>query len=117
MANIDIAKEITQALKEYTTEVEEGLEKAKEDVAKDTAKTLQRTSPKKTGKYAKGWRAKKDGKGWTVHNANKPGLTHLLEKGYAKVSGGRVSGKPHIYPAEQSAIKEFESKVEKVIRG
>ena len=119
MADINsLASEITQALKEYTTEVEEGLEDAKEKAAKDGAKTLKATSPVgKTGKYGKGWRAKKQGKAWVIHNATRYQLAHLLEKGHVKKGGGRVSGQAHIAPVEEQAIKQFEQEVEKVIRG
>lgn len=112
-----LANEITSALREYTTEVEEGLEEEKEKVAKWSTRRLRVTSPKKTGEYAKGWRAKKVGKAWVTHNATDYQLTHLLEKGYAKVGGGRVPGRPHIAPVEEEAIKQFEQGVEKVIRG
>ena len=117
--SINFADEIKQALQEYTTEVEEGLEEAKEKAAKDGAKTLKATSPKRpgSGKYAKGWRAKKVGKAWVIHNATRYQLAHLLEKGHARKGGGRVSGKAHIAPVEEQAIKQFEQEVEKVIKG
>ena len=116
--SINFADEISQALQEYTTEVEEGLEEAKEKAAKNGAKTLKVTSPKgRTGKYAKGWRAKKVGKAWVIHNATRYQIAHLLEKGHAKKGGGRVSGTAHIAPVEESTIKEYEKEVEKVIRG
>ncbi|WP_240490534.1 HK97 gp10 family phage protein [Oceanobacillus sp. E9] len=114
---IDISKEIVDALKEFTTEVEEGLEKSQKEVAQDTAQDLKGTSPKRRPKYSKGWKAKKTRNGWVVHNATSPQLTHLLENGHAKRGGGRVGAQPHIYPAEQSAIKMYEDLVEKVIRG
>lgn len=114
---INLENEIAQSLQEYTTEVTEGLDKAKEKAAKNAARTLKSSSPVKSGKYAKGWRAKKVGTAWVTHNANKPSITHLLEKGHAKVGGGRVSGIPHILPAEQQAIKDYENEVEKVIKG
>lgn len=118
----NIANEITNALKEYTAEVEEGLEKAKEENAKRAVKILKRTSPvgkRKRRKYYQGWRAKKIGTAWVVHNATNYQLTHLLEKGHAIVggSGGRVPGRPHIGPAEEQAIVGYEKQLEKVIRG
>ncbi|MGN8648317.1 HK97 gp10 family phage protein [Gracilibacillus sp. HCP3S3_G5_1] len=113
----DIAKQIADALKEFTSEVEEGMEDAKKEVSKDTVKNLRKDSPEKTSEYAKGWKAKKTKTGYVVHNAKKPQLTHLLENGHAKRNGGRVSGQSHIYPNEQNAIKEFERLVEKVIKG
>lgn len=119
MASIDnFVNEINQALKDYTTEVEEGLEKAKEKSAKDGAKKLKATSPKgKTGKYGKGWRAKKVDGAWVIHNATRYQIAHLLEKGHAKRGGGRVPGKAHIAPVEEQVIRQFERDVERVIRG
>ena len=116
----NLANEITSALKEYTTEVEEGLEKAKEENAKEAVKILKATSPRgkrKRRKYYQGWRARKIGTTWVVHNATNYQLTHLLEKGHANVGGGRVPGRPHIYPAEQKAIVGYERQLETVIRG
>ncbi|GAA5417980.1 hypothetical protein Pryu01_03058 [Paraliobacillus ryukyuensis] len=114
---IDLSKEISNALTQYTTEVKEELEEAKKDVSKDGAKTLKRTSPKDTGDYAKGWRAKKVGSAWVIYNKTNYQLTHLLEDGHAKRGGGRVSGQPHIAPVEKDAIREFEHRVERAIRG
>lgn len=112
-----LASTIVDTLKEYTEEVEEGLEDAKEEVAKDGANTLKSTSPFRFGKYAGSWRAKKVGKAWVIHNAKHYRRTHLLEKGYAKVNGDRVAGRPHIAPVEEQVIKEYERKVEKVVKG
>lgn len=114
----DLAAEITKRLQEYTSEVEDGLEKAKEKAAKDGTKTLKATSPKgRTGEYAKGWRAKRDGKAWVIHNATRYQLAHLLEKGHAKRGGGRVPGRAHIAPVEEQVVDQFTNEVERVIRG
>lgn len=113
----DLASEITKALQEYTNEVTEALEKEKEKAAKDAAKELRNTSPKQTGEYAKGWKAKRVGNAWVTYNSKKPQLTHLLEHGHVKRGGGRVSGRPHIGPVEERAIKAYEEGVVKVIRG
>ena len=112
-----LSNEIVSALEEYTEEVTEELDKAKEEIAKESAETLKSTSPKKYGKYAKGWRAKLNGTAWVVHNSKRWQITHLLEKGHAKVNGGRVAAIPHIAPVEEQAIKEYEKRVEKAIKG
>lgn len=118
MASIDqLASEITQALRQYTNEVTEGLEETKKRVAQDTVKRLRATSPKKTGKYSRGWRTRKVGTAQVIHNATRYQIAHLLEWGHAKVGGGRVAPRPHIRQAEQEAIKEYMNQVEKVIRG
>ncbi|WP_235601476.1 HK97 gp10 family phage protein [Halobacillus sp. KGW1] len=115
---MDIGKEIAQALSEYTDEVKEGLQEAQKKTAGETAQRLRKTSPVgATGDYAKGWAAKKTKDGYVVHNRTDYQLTHLLEKGHAKVNGGRVGGIPHIRPAEEEAIDAFTQRTEKVIRG
>lgn len=119
MANIQISqltREITKALEEYTTEVEEGLEKAKKKIVRDGVRQLKADSPKDSGVYASGWRSTQQDGAQVVHNATKPQLTHLLEKGHAKRGGGRVGGEVHIKPVEQKMIQDFESEVERVIR-
>lgn len=113
----DISKEIARALSDYTEEVTEGLESAKKEVAKTAVKKLKVSSPKLSGDYAKGWRAKKVGSSYVVHNKTNYQITHLLEYGHAKQNGGRVPGDPHIRPAEQEAIDEYVARVERVIRG
>lgn len=110
-----ISNEIAKALSEYTSDVEKGLEKAKIKVAKDTVKTLKNTSPKKTGSYAKGWAVKQVGTARVIHNKTDYQLTHLLENGHAKKGGGRVAAKVHIKPAEEKAIREYETAVRKEI--
>ena len=114
----DIASEITKALTEYTCEVEAEMDIIKADVADETVNMLKANSPTgRRGKYAKGWRVKKDGKSYVVHNATNAGLTHLTERGHAKRNGGRTKAQPHISIAEQEAIKKFENKVERAIKG
>lgn len=113
----NLAGEINRALADYAHSVGEEMEKVAERVAKDGVKKLKLRSPEKTGDYRKGWRAKKINGTWIVHNATNFQLTHLLEKGHAKVGGGRVSGKVHIAPVEEEMINEYVEGVEEVIRG
>ena len=114
----DISNEIAQALSEYTSEIEQQLDEIKSDVADETVAYLKANSPKgRRSKYAKGWRKKKDGKSYVIHNATDAGLTHLVEKGHAKRNGGRTQAQPHISTAEEMAIKKFENKVERAIKG
>lgn len=114
----NLSKTIARHLTEYATNVEEGLETAKEKISKEAVKTLKATSPKRTGKYAKAWTRTKVGTGWVIHVAAPHyRLAHLLEKGHAKRGGGRVPGRVHIAPVEEKAVKDFESEVERVIRG
>ncbi|MCH4566039.1 HK97 gp10 family phage protein [Bacillus sp. ES1-5] len=121
MASVDdLVSEIARELQRYANVVEENMEEAKGKVADDLVSELKQKSPKSTRKdtrkYAKGWRKKKEGNAIIVHNALKPQLTHLLEKGHAKVGGGRVPAKVHIAPAEEKAINEFTKLVERAIQ-
>lgn len=114
-----ISKEFAKILSEYKEEVEEGISIAGDKVAKKTVSNLKKNSPKRKksgGEYAKGWRITIIKGKRIIHNKTKYQLTHLLENGHAKVNGGRVPGKPHIKPAEEQAIKEYVSEVEKVIK-
>ncbi|MCJ1989029.1 HK97 gp10 family phage protein [Pseudolactococcus carnosus] len=114
---MDIANEIAKALTDYTTEVVEEIEEIAEKVAEETVNTLKVTSPQgKRSRYGKGWRSKKDGKGYIIYNATDAGLTHLVEKGHAKRNGGRTKAQNHIQNAEQTAIKDFENKIERAIK-
>lgn len=117
MANINLANEITRALRRYVDEVDEEVQAAAEEVAGQSVDKLKQTSPKKTGAYAKSWTMKKKGKGWIVHNKKHYRLTHLLEKGHAKVNGGRVGAKVHIAPVEHNAINDFIERVERAVDG
>lgn len=118
---IDIGKEIAKALSTYTQEVTEGLEEIKVEEAKETVKEIRSGVDQQgvilTGDYRKGWARKKVGTAQVVHNRTDYQLTHLLEKGHAKVNGGRVKAYPHIEPAEQSMIKRYQDKVERMIGG
>ena len=117
MANIKgITNEIAKILTEYSKEIEVGVSLAKDDVSNRTAKNLKNTSPKgPTGNYAKGWTVSNINGKKVVHNKTDYQLTHLLEYGHVKVNGGRVEAKPHIRPAEEEAIKEFNDAIKKVL--
>lgn len=116
MASINnFASEIARELQRYTNVVEEDLENEIDDIADIAVDKLKQGSPKKTGGYRKGWRKKKEGNGVVLHNT-KGQLTHLLEKGHAKVGGGRVPAKVHIRPVEEYVIDELPRRVEKVVQ-
>lgn len=116
----DLAKVLVETLAEYANGVGEEVEALAEEHAKEAVQHLKATSPKrdgkKGGKYAKGWRAKKVGNAWVVHNATSYQLTHLLEKGHAKVNGGRVDAIVHIEPVDDEIVTKFVNGVEEAIR-
>lgn len=112
---------IMAALSDYRDEVNEGVRKAIKKQANEDVRELKTTSPKKTGKYAAGWAQKVvENNASTydvvVYNKAKPGLTHLLENGHAKVNGGFVPGIQHIKPVEEESNDKILEKVEEIIR-
>lgn len=105
----ELGKAIQNIVDEYSKEAQEVVNETLPKVGKKAVTELKKTSPKKTGKYAKGWKSKVEkgrlGNQVVVYNKDKYQLTHLLEKGHAKVNGGRVEGHPHIKPAEEKAVE------------
>lgn len=116
--------DITDILNEYSEDIQEGIIKAAEEVAKDGANKLKQTSPKNTGKYAKGWKVKTiKGNGYVkahIHNSTNWQLTHLLEKPHVIRNQfgqwGTSKPKVHIKPVEQECIKSYEKQVERIIK-
>ena len=112
----ELARAVNEAMSEYRDLTEQALKSAVIQVAKETKNIAKERSPSLSGRYKKGWATTKtaDASGQisiTVYNRARPGLTHLLEKGHAKRGGGRVSGIPHIAPAEEHAVAELESRI------
>lgn len=119
--NVDsLAAELAAGLVEYSDSVTEVIKKAVEDVSKSAVEELKKTSPTRTGAYAKDWAAKKTyedtrSKRKTVYNKKHYQLTHLLEFGHAKRNGGRVAAIPHIKAVEEKAAQEFEEAIKRGI--
>ncbi|RHR52107.1 HK97 gp10 family phage protein [Clostridium sp. AF18-27] len=123
MAGIKIdalSAEIAKMMEEYAAEAAGDVKAEAKAVAKEAVKELKTTSPEgpgsKKGHYKDGWASKVESEnavsiGIQVYNRKKPGLTHLLEKGHAKRSGGRVEGIQHIGPVEQRAVEEYEKRL------
>lgn len=116
-----LADAVAKELADYNQDVTDGVKKEVKQVAKEVVQELKQTSPRHTGKYAKGWGEKTEYESAedirvTVHNEKHYQLTHLLEYGHAKQNGGRVNGTPHIRPAEQEAEKKLIKKVKVVVR-
>ena len=101
----DMAAEIMRGLTEYAELADTAMKKAVRKTATAVKSEISANAPKKSGRYKKSWAAKKVKENshtleMTVHSKDRYQLAHLLEKGHAKRNGGRVSGKPHIAPAE-----------------
>ena len=111
----DLAEEIMQGLQEYADLADTAMKKATQ-----VKNEISANAPADTGKYAKSWTTKKTGENshsleMTVHSKNRYQLAHLLEKGHAKRGGGRVSGRPHIAPAEENGVQLLEHLIEEAL--
>lgn len=123
MAGIDLERAVRDILQDYSVEVAKAAAEAVQEVTKEATKKLRQTSPKRKGRYAKGWTGKVEKTATTVDATvyGKTGtyqIAHLLEHGHARRGGGRnVGGIEHIKPVEEWAIKEVEKRIrEKVER-
>lgn len=116
---------MVEIMNDYKDKAREVCAEVLPKVGQDTVEELQSTSPKRTGAYSKGWAYKMDTKNkkkdktqMTVYNKDHYRLTHLLEKGHAKLNGGRTKAQPHIAPAaekaEQEALKMIKNKLERI---
>lgn len=120
-----VQDQIKAILEEYGQEVQEVVNKAAVETAKETVKDLKQTSPKskRAGKhYANNWAMKEKkipagGINTVVYNkAPTYRLTHLLEKGHVVKNQygtyGRAPAIRHIEPAEERGVENFLRKVE-----
>jgi hypothetical protein len=112
----NLADAILQELENYSESVTEGIKKAVDTVANECNAEIKKhvTFKEPTGKYVKAFKVKKTneskfnkGKTWYV-SGGEYRLTHLLEKGHAKIGGGRTRAFPHIIFGEELAKKRME---------
>ncbi len=106
-------------LSEIDYDCAEAIEKPVRECAKSGRSKLRKDSPRMTGEYASGWSYTMKGKSKSVFaeigNKRKPGLVHLLEKGHAKVGGGRVAPVVHVDPVAQEVFDELERSIAEAI--
>ena len=115
----DFGAELSAILGRLDDAVEEEVKPAVTKGARAAKKEWVAKAPKDTGAYAKSISYTVQGSGSEVSaevgSKTLPGLPHLLEKGHAKVGGGRVNGIEHIAPAAQSAFEETEEAFEELV--
>ena len=113
-----MADVIMEGLQEYADLATDDMKKAVKKAGNTVKTQISATAPKRTGKYAKSWKAKNTRETSTelqvtVYSPTRYMLAHLLENGHAKRGGGRVKAIPHIAPAEavgeEQLIKDIES--------
>lgn len=108
-----LAAEINRQLALYANQTDESVQRIAGEIASEGVEMLKAESPKSPGggDYAKSWTVKKIGKAFVIHNKDHYRLTHLLEKGHAKVNGGRVDARVHIAPVEEKVVERFEGEL------
>lgn len=122
MASVDdLANLVMDGLREYSELADTAMKKAVRKTAASVKKEISENAPKRTGKYAKSWTAKKTKENshsleMTIHSKERYQIAHLLEKGHAKRNGGRVAAIPHIAPAEENGADLLESLIRKELK-
>lgn len=118
----ELADAVMEGLVEYAELATEDMKAAVKKAGQTVRKEIQAGAPVKTGAYRKSWAVKttRETSSFmevTVHSRNRYQLAHLLEFGHAKRGGGRVSGSPHIAPAEEKGIRQLEDEIKKALEG
>ena len=125
----ELAKAITDTLKEYADVTAEACDAGVKLTAKEAVEELRNANPEYSGEwgswadYNKGWKFtqtktdKRYHRGATIHNTTHYQLTHLLENGHALVNGERSRAFVHIAPvadkAEDNLLKNIKANIEK----
>lgn len=114
-----------EILKDYGEQLTKSIKKEVTTTAGICRKEIQSESPKKSGDYKAGWRAKtlyesSDDIRMQVGNQKEYRLTHLLEHPHVIKRDGRVLGMtkahPHIDRAAEHAAERLGKRIEVVIK-
>ena len=117
----ELADTVMESLTEYANLATDDMKKAVKKAGNTAKKEIAANAPKDTGAYGKSWSVKTTKESSnalevTVHSRNRYQLAHLLEHGHAKRGGGRVSARPHIAPAEETAVEQLEKVIERSLK-
>lgn len=115
------ADAIIEALSEYSQEITEETKEIAKDISSEAVSEVKKGSPVRKGKYKKGWKKatvfeNSQDIRIAVHNEKHYQLTHLLENGHLSRNGKRVKPVVHIAPVEDRISKEFNRRVEILVK-
>ena len=130
----DFALEVVNQIKQYTTDVEDGISQEVKKVGDEAVSELQsivlppeteagidtKASKRRNWtNYSKSWvnnyEENANYSKSVVHNRKHYPLTHLLEYGHATKTGGRTRAFRHVQPVSEKAEAKLEANVKKVI--
>lgn len=116
------ADAVMQELNDYSRAAAADVKKAVAKAGTTVRKDISSGAPKRTGRYARSWTAKKTHETATslevtVYSPSRYMLAHLLEFGHAKRGGGRVRAIPHIAPAEAAGEEQLVRDIERALGG
>ena len=115
-------KYLIETMLKYGAEVSYDISIAVNQIGREALTKVKAESPKRTGKYRKGWRIdfrNRDGVISCIVHQKEPTyrLTHLLEHGHRTKTGGRTKAQPHIQKVEKWAEAEVMKAIEKAVKG
>lgn len=123
MNNNDLADMITETCRQFTEETVQAVESGIEEIVTQAAQEIKATAPKKSGKYRRSWKVRKDRENGSITvtayaSGKSYRLTHLLENGHVTRDGTtRARAFPHIAPANEAAHAKAERLLEEVANG
>ena len=117
-----LAEAIEKELTIYSEAITEGIKAAVDDVSEELLQNIRTDAPESSGKYKKAMRLKtvfegpmEKRKRWYVASPRHT-LAHLLENSHKTRNGGKTRAVPHIKENAEKAARDFESRVEEVIK-
>ena len=118
----NLQEQVEELLDQYGKQCSGVVNEAVHEVSKEALKKLKKEAPKRTGRYKKGWKVKKNDDKFSANDilygkeASTYAIAHLLEHGHATRNGGRTAPIPHVKNVEEWAQKALLDTVEKKLK-